>query len=64
MIWKKIRSVVKADLRNSEFGGFARGTKATNLFAFGSLFTLIAAAASAAESILLGLATYSQIENV
>lgn len=48
---------MKADLRNSEFGGFARGTKATNLFAFGSLFRLAAAAASAADSTLAGRAT-------
>ena len=50
-------SIVKAHLRNSEFGGFARGTKATILLAFGSLFLLTAAAASAAERILFGLAT-------
>jgi hypothetical protein len=50
-------SVLKSDLRNSEFGGFARGTKATNLLAFGSLLRLAAAAASPAESTLAGLAT-------
>ena len=53
----KASNTIKAYLRNSEFGGFARGTKATNLLAFGSLFLLTAAAASAAERILFGLAT-------
>ena len=38
-------------LRNSELGGFARGTKATNLCAFGSLLKLADFAASAAEGV-------------